>query len=62
MTVPAALIARIFNGVQLPPAALGAEGLEQFQMVAEDGTLLGFAHPEAGRTVYDRMFPELAGP
>jgi tRNA pseudouridine(55) synthase len=62
VTVPAALIGRIFNGVQLPPAALGAEGLEQFQMVTEDGTLLGFAHPEAGRTVYDRMFPELAGP
>jgi tRNA pseudouridine55 synthase len=62
VTVPAALITRIYNGVQLPPAALGAEGLERFQMVTEDGTLLGFAHPEAGRTVYDRMFPELALP
>jgi tRNA pseudouridine55 synthase len=60
VVVPAALVGRIYSGMQLPIIALDAEGLEQFQMVDEDGTLLGFAHPEAGRTVYDRIFPELS--
>jgi tRNA pseudouridine55 synthase len=59
VTVPHALIAQIFNGVQLPIAAFGAEGLERFQLVDEHGVLLAVAHPDAGRTVYDRAFPEL---
>jgi tRNA pseudouridine(55) synthase len=60
VTVSAAVLARVYSGVQLPIAALGADGLEQFQIVDEYGTLVAFAHPEAGRTVYDRVFPELA--
>jgi tRNA pseudouridine55 synthase len=59
VTVPRALVAQIFNGVQLPVTAFGADGLERFQLVDEDGQLLAIAHPQAGRTVYDRGFPEL---
>ena len=59
VTVPSALVPRVLGGVQLPVAAFSAEGLEQFQLVDESGTLLAVAHPEAGRTVYDRVFPEL---
>jgi tRNA pseudouridine55 synthase len=59
VTVPRWQVAQIFNGVQLPVTAFGAEGLERFQLVDEDGRLLAIAHPQAGRTVYDRGFPEL---
>jgi tRNA pseudouridine55 synthase len=60
VAVPRALVPQVFNGVQLPVAAFGADGLERFQLVGEDGKLLAVAHPRAGRTVYDRVFPELA--
>jgi tRNA pseudouridine55 synthase len=60
VVVPAPLIAQIFNGVQLPIAAFGADGLERFQLVDEDGRLLAIAHPQDGKTVYDRGFPELS--
>jgi len=60
VVVPQPLIAQIFNGVQLPIATFGAEGLERFQLVAEDGRLLAIAHPDGGKTVYDRGFPELS--
>jgi tRNA pseudouridine55 synthase len=59
VTVPGYLIAQVFNGVQLPVTTFGAEGLERFQLVDEGGRLLAVAHPQAGRTVYDRAFPEL---
>lgn len=59
VVVMAPLIAQIFNGVQLPVAAFGAAGLERFQLVDEGGRLLAIAHPERGKTVYDRGFPEL---
>ncbi|HEU4729691.1 MAG TPA: tRNA pseudouridine(55) synthase TruB [Kofleriaceae bacterium] len=58
--VPRGLEAHVQNGVQLPLEALGAEGLEQFQLVSEAGKLLAVAHPQGGRTVYDRVFRELA--
>jgi tRNA pseudouridine55 synthase len=51
---------QVFNGVQLPPALFDAEGLEQFQLVDEAGTLIAVAHPEGAKTVYDRVFPELS--
>jgi tRNA pseudouridine55 synthase len=60
VVVPAPLIAQIFNGVQLPIAAFGADGLERFQLVDEAGRLLAIAHPQDGKTVYDRGFPELS--
>lgn len=60
VTVAADLVPQVFNGVQLPVEAFGAEGLPRFQLVDPTGTLLAVAHPLAGRTVYDRVFPELA--
>lgn len=60
VTVPAALVAQVYSGVQRPVTAFAADGLERFQLVDEDGRLLAIAHPEAGRTVYDRVFPELS--
>ena len=51
----------ILSGVQLALPAVGAEDLEQFQIVDEQGRLLAVAHGERGRVVYDRVFPELAG-
>jgi tRNA pseudouridine55 synthase len=59
VTVPGALVAQVFNGVQLPATAFGAAGLERFQLLDESGRLLAVAHSQAGRTVYDRVFPEL---
>ena len=59
VTVPRALVAQVQGGVQLPVTSLGAEGHAQFQLVDEAGRLLAIAHPEAGRTIYDRGFPEL---
>ena len=59
VTVPRALVAQVHSGVQLPVTAFGADGLARFQLVDEAGQLLAIAHPQAGRTVYDRGFPEL---
>jgi len=59
VTVPRALVAQVHSGVQLPVTTFGADGLARFQLVDEDGQLLAIAHPQAGRTVYDRGFPEL---
>jgi tRNA pseudouridine55 synthase len=61
VTVPDALVGHVFNGVQLPVVAFGADGLERFQLLDVTGRLLAIAHPEVGRTVYDRVFPELTG-
>jgi tRNA pseudouridine55 synthase len=60
VTVPRSCVRQVLGGVQLPVASLGAEGLEQFQIVDEDDVLLAVAHPAHGRTIYDRVFPELA--
>ena len=60
VTVPPDLVAQIFNGVQLPIATFAADGLERFQLLDQAGQLLAVAHPQDGRTVYDRVFPELA--
>jgi tRNA pseudouridine55 synthase len=49
----------VLSGVQFPLEALGAAGLERFQLVDEAGRLVAVAHADAGRTVYDRVFPEL---
>ena len=58
VTVPAALLAPVLSGVQLPIATWSTDS-EQFQLVDEQGRLLAVAHAELGRTVYDRVFPEL---
>jgi tRNA pseudouridine55 synthase len=59
VVVPRVLVPQVWNGVQLPVAAFGADGLERFQLLDEQGRLLAIAHAEAARTVYDRVFPEL---
>ena len=59
VTVPRALLESVLSGVQLPVATWGIDS-EQFQLIEETGGLLAVAHAEAGRTVYDRVFPELA--
>jgi tRNA pseudouridine55 synthase len=59
VTVPDAMLPQVWNGVQLPVAVFGADGLERFQLLDHSGRLLAIAHPDAGRTVYDRDFPEL---
>ena len=59
IVVPGDQVAQVLSGVRLPSAPWGMEA-EQFQMVDEHGTLLAVAHADAGRTVYDRVFPELA--
>lgn len=58
VTVPRALVAPVLSGARLPAATWDAESM-QFQLLDEDGRLLAVAHSEAGRTVYDRVFPEL---
>jgi tRNA pseudouridine55 synthase len=58
VTVPRALRAPVLSGVQLPVATWSIEA-KGFQLLDEEGRLLAVAHAEAGRTVYDRVFPEL---
>lgn len=61
--VPDALRKPALSGVQLSVETWGAlpETAERFQLVDERGTLIAIVHFEAGKTVYDRVFPELAG-
>jgi tRNA pseudouridine55 synthase len=59
-TVPDALVCHVLSGVQLPASELGLLDNEQFQLLDENGQLLAVVHVSAGRTVYDRVFPELA--
>jgi tRNA pseudouridine(55) synthase len=58
VTVPRALVAKVLSGDQLPTATWATEA-RQFQLLDEGDRLLAVAHTEAGRTVYDRVFPEL---
>jgi tRNA U55 pseudouridine synthase TruB len=60
-TVPDALVAQVLSGVQLPAASFGLSDSTQFQLLDEQGRLLAVVHAAAGRTVYDRVFPELVG-
>jgi tRNA pseudouridine55 synthase len=60
VTVPRALVAPVLSGTRLPAATWDLE-TKRFQLLDEDGRLLAVAHTEDGRTVYDRVFPELVG-
>lgn len=73
--VPPELLKHVFNGVQLSFAAwdptwepptipsqlpdITADRAKRFQLLDERGQLVAIIHEEAGRTVYDRVFPEL---
>jgi tRNA pseudouridine55 synthase len=61
VTVVRALLAPVLSGVQLPAATWGTESTH-FQLLDENGRLLAVAHIDAGRTIYDRVFPELVRP
>lgn len=61
VTVSRALLAPVLSGVQLPAATWGVE-VTHFQLLDENGRLLAVAHTDAGRTIYDRVFPELVRP
>jgi tRNA pseudouridine55 synthase len=61
VTAPHAVIDQIFNGLQLPIETWGPIIAERFQLVDGRGRLLAIAHGDAGKTVYDRVFPELRG-
>jgi tRNA pseudouridine55 synthase len=60
VTAPRALVAPVLSGVQLPAATWDTIA-RRFQILDEECRLLAVAHTEAGRTVYDRVFPELVG-
>jgi len=60
VTVPRALVAPVLSGAQLPAATWDTRAA-RFQLVDDNFRLLAVAHTEAGRTVYDRVFPELVG-
>lgn len=62
VVVAAALWAPIKNGLQLPLVDLGAQDLQQFQVLGEDGRLLAVAHGEDGKVIYDRVFTEHMAP
>ena len=49
VTVPRDRVAHVLSGLQFPLTDLGAQGLQQFQLVDENETLLAVAHAEAGR-------------
>jgi tRNA pseudouridine55 synthase len=55
----AAQLGPIRSGLQLPIETLGGNP-EQFQIVDEAGRLVAIAHGDAGKTIYDRVFPEHA--
>lgn len=60
VTVPRALVAPVLSGAQLPATTWDTRA-ERFQLLDDNFRLLAVAHTEAGRTVYDRVFPELVG-
>ena len=52
-----AQLALIRAGLQLPVADLGAPP-DRFQIVDDRGRLVAIAHTDAGRVIYDRVFPD----
>jgi tRNA pseudouridine55 synthase len=61
IAVPQAMRKHALSGVQFAIEAWGelpAEA-ERYQLVGEDGALVAIIHFEAGKTIYDRVFPEL---
>lgn len=62
ITVPEPMKKHALSGVQFTREAWGElENAERFQLVDERGRLMAIVHFEAGKTIYDRVFPEVAG-
>jgi tRNA pseudouridine55 synthase len=61
ITVPDAMRKHKLSGVQFAVEAWGElpATAERYQLVGEDGALVAIIHFEAGRTIYDRVFPEV---
>lgn len=62
LVVPERMRKHALSGVQFSVETWGElpPGHERFQLVDERGTLIAIVHFEAGKTLYDRVFPELA--
>jgi len=63
ITVPERMRKHALSGVQFAVETWGelSEKAERFQLVDERGRLIAIVHFEAGKTIYDRVFPEVAG-
>ena len=62
IAVPEPMRKHALSGVQFTVDAWGElPKAERFQLVDERGRLIAIVHFEAGKTIYDRVFPELAG-
>jgi tRNA pseudouridine55 synthase len=57
VTAKPAQLASMRSGLQLPVEQITDQNYELFQLVDEQGQLVAIVHPEAGRIVYDRVFP-----
>jgi len=62
---PASLVGPALAGVQLTVEAWGLSEApvkgQRFQLVTGSNTLVAIVHFDAGKTLYDRVFPELSG-
>ena len=63
LRVPEAMRKHALSGVQFSVESWGElpANAEQFQLLDERGQLVAIVHFEAGKTIYDRVFPEVAG-
>ena len=62
IVVPEAMRKHALSGVQFTRESWGElPNSERFQLVDERGRLIAIIHFEGGKTLYDRVFPELAG-
>jgi tRNA pseudouridine55 synthase len=61
--VPEAMRKHALSGVQFSVESWGdlPTNAEQFQLLDERGQLVAVVHFEGGKTIYDRVFPEVAG-
>ena len=63
LRVPEAMRKHALSGVQFSVESWGElpANAEQFQLLDERGQLVAIVHFDAGKTIYDRVFPEVAG-
>lgn len=58
VSIAADVVTKVRNGLQLPPEVVGVtpENYERFLMLDPSGNLVGIAHVEGDKTLYDRVF------
>ncbi len=59
VAVPPDLLKAVVHAVQLPVELMLVPLPERFQLIDAAGRLVAIAHAEAGRLIFDRVFPEL---